>query len=88
MNEPKEMCLNDIYDFSKYLIGFAKALYEMPVGKQKDYMCAKCESNFRYTYLENRIYLVFCGECGIASLVEADSPMSALNKVGVINGEI
>ena len=83
MYEPKEMCLMDIYHFSKYLIGFAKTLSEIPLGKQKAYMCAKCESSFSYTYLENRIYLVVCGKCGIASLVEAGSAALALAKVGV-----
>lgn len=82
------MSLNDVYVFSKYLVGFAKSLCEMPVGKQRDYKCAKCGSNLTYAYLENRVYLITCGECEITSLVTAGAPASALNKVGVISREI
>ena len=84
----KTMCLNDVYDSSKYLVAFAKSLCEMPVGKQRDYKCAKCGSSLTYTYLENRVYLIACGECEITSLVKAGSPASALNKVGVMSREI
>lgn len=72
----------NVYEAAKMVYNFT-GLWSVEVKKDKKCYCAKCQKELVYAYLEERHYLVRCPRCKTRTLVEARSPLEALNIVGV-----
>ena len=72
------MRIQTVMDASHELYRWRKDLTE-----KSAYICPKCYSSLSVMYLEERIYIVSCGECPVIHLVQADSPTKAVKIVGV-----
>lgn len=51
-------------------------------GKKK--YCRVCGKELRYTYNEERLYTIYCKECGIVTMIQAESPDNAAIAMGAV----
>ena len=52
------------------------------LSKPNGYFCIKCGNELKTSYLEERLYCVECNQCETKTLVSANNPTSAEERVG------